>query len=903
MSSNVECPTANLKAFAEATGTFKLPPNTPEPAGCLVDYMKSVVRLTTGTMAADELSDYDALLAKVQAKARELLSDEELDGSHFASIAAPERQTARDIAVELVTTCCNKAFGRLPFFDALVQWGTTFNDVPKAFGVSNDAWHTHANVCDGLVPTSLCWWTGQARVCAGTVVLGPSGSGKSVLIAHELAKRLEQVPAGGAEKGPVVTIMMKLAEVLGAAWDDAEERGDVAMKLAIDAEPAAALPDAVVAVITAQSKKFAFKAGTRLIVGLDEIAAVRGAMDNAEMWPKIAAAVKTAFSALSGVHVAGGGTGVGCGTPFASDPSIVCKGWMSQWSVDTLKKTIRDEDPRWAALVDALCSEPHGVMSAVTNPRMAYSVLQGLLRDQVLCSAWVNGRVNMAYVRSLRPELLRQAVRNYTELNGLSRIIGAAMNGTEADRAERQGVVRGIGLAALWVTMKQPPKAVVQADRGTRCAGAGAIYAAAAEQVGLLVSNFGKRGGKVEAGRLGFEMHAGTVLVALHLAGLDVTELPSTFDGLEALTALERRVTATCDGRLGVTERIGRDLFPGALTAALEFMSLPVAMDAPFAVVQWNARTALRVEGDVLVADMPKAPECPIVPVRCATMPDVLCFRCLCQCKLTFPDTKRASRVGFAVELEKAGLLKKSTEDQVALLDLLVERWKGSSRSPAKRSPAGDFGPGMSTLGPRHMYPLSLLLQPGAYESAWPMDKMDVKNRSIITAPPTPPLPSAKEQQEQAHRDQRGRAQRTSPPPAAPPLPAQGNTGMGHHDDWCEFRFVVTDPEVLGLGTDSDAPMNHVLAVFARDDSESDWALHHRSDGLPELEAGALQSALRTEMALTLVAVTVCHVCDPKTLRAGLPMGRDNSRPLSATVESPGPQRGAMSEARREAKE
>jgi hypothetical protein len=188
------------------------------------------------------------------------------------------------------------------------------------------------------------------------------------------------------------------------------------------------------------------------------------------------------------------------------------------------------------------------------------------------------------------------------------------------------------------------------------------------------------------------------------------------------------------------------------------------------------------------------------------------------------------------------------------------------------------------------------------------MDKMNVKTRSIIAAPPTPPPPSAKEQQEQANRDQRGRARRTSQPPAepgpaAPPLPAQGDTGMGHHDDWCECRFVVTDPEVLGLGTDSGVPMNHVLAVFARDDFESDWALHHRSDGLPELEAGALQSALRTEMALTLVAVTVCHVCDPKTLRAGLPMGRDNSRPLSATVESPGPQRGAMSEARREAKE
>jgi N-acylethanolamine-hydrolysing acid amidase len=38
------------------------------------------------------------------------------------------------------------------------------------------------------------------------------------------------------------------------------------------------------------------------------------------------------------------------------------------------------------------------------------------------------------------------------------------------------------------------------------------------------------------------------------------------------------------------------------------------------------------------------------------------------------------------------------------------------------------------------------------------------------------------------------------------------------------------------------------------------------------------------EMELALVVVTVCHVCDPKTLRAGLPMGRDNSRPLSATL-------------------
>ena len=801
----------------------------------------------------------------------------------FSTLPAATLQAVRDAVPNLVSSCVGMAFQQKLPFKPLVLWGSTARDLGQLWATPEQTFFGQRHVELASLEYDPEWYTGlEARELLGTVVIGPSGSGKSVFIAHQLAKLLKRRTEHrrrqqyNSEQFPevrIVTVMMKVSEVLAFQRDQA----GIPETAAAPSAPDTVLPDAVVAVIRRLTLTSELVPGTLLLVGLDEITAVPGAMNAAQTWLDIAVAVKDAFPALAGVHVAGGGTGVGHeNEPFGSDKAIVATVRMPEWTLDMVKAAVAGEGhPMWPAVIDALCCEPHGLLSALTNARMMSIVLRGMSEDaHFFGNAWHNGTVNTAYVRGRRSDFLRNAVQLYISRNGLGSLAAAAMcqDADAATQQRRRSVLRGLGLAALRVTMRQQTSQV-QSDHGHQYA-AGSDdhdFATAAVHYGLVVSNCVKAGGGVLEGRLPYEMHAGTVLVALNLAGFDVTDVPATPEGLEHLAALMGSVTAACDFVLTRTELNGRNVWK-EVPGALRDRPLPCATADTFPALLWDAQTepvAVAADGG-WVATLPAKALSPIIPKPKAEMPDALVFRCLIQCKLTEAATQSPKVANVFKELYKGGLLKHGKRGEhhyptsVALLDCLLRRWREAQ--PAATRSADDFAPGRSTLGSRHMYPLGLLLQQGR--------KVPLCEGQRVHLPSNTPVPAAQPPAAQGTSSTaascpppRAQARPTSPPPARPPADALSVP----HRDWCEFRFVVTDPDALGLNVEPWKVMNHTLAVFERAATSAAWELRHAHPapiGQPAQLLSEVLPLLRTDMELTLVAITVCHVCDAKTLRA-----------------------------------
>jgi hypothetical protein len=434
-------------------------------------------------------------------------------------------------------------------------------------------------------------------------------------------------------------------------------------------------------------------------------------------------------------------------------------------------------------------------------------------------------------------------------------------------------------------------------------------------------------------------MHAGPVLVALHLMGLDVTEVRAGWQDLEALVALDESVTSAGLFLLS-TIRAWDFLSSGAYYSVNLYGTLPTALcggDLPrttgpvHSALVLEGRLRPRCVGGKYHVTVPHEVPCNMMGRGNAPFGDNAGHRRISQCKFQFAITVRAAAVDVVEELEKAGLLKltdvhaaalqhppapaattqsarattagrrgklsadtrdpAATRDaeaaakkaaakaaaehkaaatafnkaqtkrlQQAFLDALARQWARYEEFRGKTLPrtAASFARGQSTLGERHLYPLSLLLPVEPTRPVPSALRVDTGDDTLEDAPTEaagfPPGAAA------------AMAPRRSPP--TPPARHTAARMAVTHTAWCEFRLVVSDLRQVGISDEHEA--SGVLAVFERPAKcAGAWALVYSSmkkDGVAE----QIRSRLREDMRLSLVVVTVTHVCVPAALN-GLP--------------------------------
>jgi hypothetical protein len=224
---------------------------------------------------------------------------------------------------------------------------------------------------------------------------------------------------------------------------------------------------------------------------------------------------------------------------------------------------------------------------------------------------------------------------------------------------------------------------------------------------------------------------------------------------------------------------------------------------------------------------------------------------------------------GGGVEALGAGVAT-STRYQQRVVDVLLHHWENHEGTLADASNlprcAGDFLPDLTTLGERHLYPLSLLLQTGRAASCKTVWRRVSRARL---------LPGARAEisdagnVEVASQDYPSSVPRRSPLRENAPRAQQDPELAVPHRHWCEFRFVVTDLARLGLGT-RVGPVSHTIGVFVRDQQAHSWVrvrgVVNGMEPQVERQMDEVQKRLRTDTKLTLIAVTVSHVCGPERL-------------------------------------
>ena len=196
------------------------------------------------------------------------------------------------------------------------------------------------------------------------------------------------------------------------------------------------------------------------------------------------------------------------------------------------------------------------------------------------------------------------------------------------------------------------------------------------------------------------------------------------------------------------------------------------------------------------------------------------------------------------------------------MLNLLLSEWAKYEEADVSRQGgrrAEDFAEGTPTLGRRHMYPLCLLLQTGA--AAPPPFKVTefVVEENGTRLDGAEHITAA-----MAHSDQleaRLKPRRITTDPSESPGPASLK-----HTKWCEFQFVVSDIETVGANRCDE--FSHALAVYSRPptDSAAEWtrvACSAAPNSALDTKLANVAQRLRRDMDLTLVAITVTHVCDP----------------------------------------
>ena len=354
-----------------------------------------------------------------------LLQDATAIAKAEAHTCGGEDSAAHKAAAEAVTASVNAIFGTTPM-PARHATPCSLSDFAH-FNPTDEMQRTRIRGPAGFAPKWFTKQTGEpVRTDTGTMVLAPSGAGKSTYMMYQVAADL---PPPKTPEAPVVTFLTKLSDTLGKGqWP---KHPTDAKRLAWARQK---LRKGVVAVIKEELKAngYVFAAQTHLVVCIDEIGALPGVMADQATWAAVADAILESFENVVAVHVAAGGTGAETrGGVLASDLDAVKKVRLPQWSRETLRGMIKNTQERpeamWDGVLDVLCGESHGLAAALTNARMAAAVVRYMLKEKpLLNSAWDGKRVNATFLRNRRTWLLDAAVRQYVGQNGLSRLQQAA---------------------------------------------------------------------------------------------------------------------------------------------------------------------------------------------------------------------------------------------------------------------------------------------------------------------------------------------------------------------------------------------------------------------------------------------------------------------------------------------
>jgi hypothetical protein len=419
--------------------------------------------------------------------------------------------------------------------------------------------------------------------------------------------------------------------------------------------------------------------------------------------------------------------------------------------------------------------------------------------------------------------------------------------------------------------------------------------ARAAQHFGLVTCNVDARGEVDRGAVFAYEMHPGTVVVALHLAGLlnrHVAAGVSEWRCLEGIPAVFQSVVASAAFHLYLSKSPEKATVPGLTTepnraaivpAALEGHPLPALREHPAAScvpLQWNAHTKSTVtkrgrHKDLTLGLVDGSPA-PIVPEDKASLVDVFGWRCLIQAKFTAQWTGAQNEIAFAEEIRKAGLLTGSDARQRLTTDAMLCHW-GRLEAAATDTPSRlellkkcvlDYGPGRSTAGDRHMYPLSFMQgrsphmvpAPSLYRS----DRKTLEYGRMPSATSLPPQLPAE-----------ATAAYHTPSAATPHTDAPVNFSQ-LHSKHLEVRFVVSRMARFVPPHYAGAEASRTLGVFHRADVKQPWSrafittfsyVPLSKDGHPmtakktwAVLADNFAAQLRRDVDLTLIAITVCHV-------------------------------------------
>jgi hypothetical protein len=613
----------------------------------------------------------------------------------------------------------------------------------------------------------LGWYAGDwknDRVTYASMLLGPSGGGKTYAMTHLVPEKLELKCDVSGGPRILLTMCADLADFLTAQQ---------AKTVDVDGENAAPGDRTTAAPTVCDSRKPTdFYALISRVIAPELVKRVKEAVElyhgkknrtDPTKWPPLYLhlvideigiepglfAEQARFTALAdavwrcgrgnvrdeppdptntlvvlGVHVSVGGTAAE--TPerrLASNLPKVAKIRLEPWTPEQAMELI--ETPRLKPTFSLLAGRSPLVRAIVSVPRMATHCVAALAKHRYPGCADPD-----FWHESDLFALCELAVRSYCAENGLSRL-----QPLHSCLATDQRLM-AVGACALAAVMLQRSNGDV--DEGNAKWRDAVRFA---EHLGFVVCNLDRDGKRAAGAAYAYTMAPGLTLVALWLMRVPWVFL-SDWSSLETLAAVQQtlRVAVACltfapppnpPSKVVLIEH-----WPAVLQKSAGF---PVLADVngPNCIlpVQWTRATAPSMpEPQAEVAELRAwfpsvdttwTPQPLISPPR-ASAPDVYGHRCFVQCKFSAAtDPHDGSVADLTTELRKAGLLKADavkppkTQHSVGALraqratcSLMLEHWRACEMStPALKRLEAPMNAQRSTAGDRFAYPLCDLTQ------------------------------------------------------------------------------------------------------------------------------------------------------------------------------------------------
>jgi hypothetical protein len=642
-----------------------------------------------------------------------------------------------------------------------------------------------------VVSMKLGWYhpkaLGTDRAMYGSMVLGPSGIGKTYLMVHQVPKQLAKTCA--PLKGQQPAVLLTLGATLGG----------LLTKSGLDLAEADTVLDFIAKRIKEQvpmcwDKYCKDNAGAhRLFVHLviDEIGVCPGLFSAEARFHRLASTIwdsvleRIGPDIILGVHVSVGGTAAESPeVRLASHLDTVKKIRLAPWLAKTAINLVPLCDADRRKLLDYLAKRSALVRAVLSVPRMAVPLVETLRTTDFPRASgpafWHEGAVI---------PLCERAIASYCSQNGIQKL-------QEAIDCNRDTRLMAVGACALAAVMLQRSDGQV-ADNGLKWKQSVPF----AEHLGFVVCNLGPDN-TVECGSYPYTMPPGLALVALWLMRIPWVFL-ADWSSLETQAALQQSLRVAVFASLSFealrpSEGAPRlsDLWPSALRHLKKFPVLQ-NINGPTCILpaQWSSDMGPRLcpSSDsslekVIVADFPTLEHTtpsaglrwtprPLISVPLAAAPDVYGHRCFVQCKFSFPtDPSNGLVADLEEEMRKAGLLQAPSDPgdtqarrdlhlkQRLTCDLMLHHWRACElQYPALLS---DLTPPdldqPSTAFDRYMYPLCELTAGlvGKKFTTWSTRRSDEPASEAVAEPAARDCADDQEGDDESH----GTAPRPSPP-------------------------------------------------------------------------------------------------------------------------------------------